>query len=124
MKPETERWVTLYKEDRHMADTALRDGVHRQCVHHSQQMVEKVLKATWIESELTGHPPPSHNLLRLARELGISIDDETGEFLGDLAAQYQPPRYGDVMVDYSREKAEHYYRKAVQVCQQLLARLS
>ena len=124
MKPETERWLTLYEEDWHVAGSSLRDGIYRQCVHHSQQMVEKLLKAIWVEQEERGFPPASHNLLRLSRELGLELGDETGEFLRDLSAQYLPSRYGDVMVDYSREQAEHHYHTAVQICQQLRARLT
>ncbi len=124
MKPETERWLELYEDDRRVAESALNDGVYRQCVYHSQQMVEKVLKAIWAELNPRGHPPKEHRLLPLAIEIGVELSDETRQFLYDLTAQYLPTRYADVMLNYSRERAEHYYRKAGEICQQLLTRLS
>jgi len=57
-------------------------------------------------------------------ELDLAFDDATSEFLEDLTEQYQPSRYGDVMLDYSREDAERYFGKAVEICEQLLGELS
>ena len=124
MKPETERWVKLAKEDRQMAKSALDDGVYRPSVFHSQQMMEKTLKAIWIEQREAGYPPKEHKLPVLAREIALELEEEEWEFLADLSDQYNPTRYGDVMLEYSYEQAEDYYRRACKICEQLLARLT
>jgi HEPN domain-containing protein len=124
VKEETRKWLTLYEEDRRIAEVALEARIFRQCVHHSQQMLEKVLKALWIELDFPAYPPASHSLLRLAREMGVEIDDGTAEFLEDLTGQYLPTRYGDVMVDYSQDQAEFYFQRATEICRQLLQGLS
>ena len=124
MKSETERWLKLAKEDGQMAKSALDDGVYRPSVFHSQQMMEKTLKAIWIEQREGGYPPKEHKLPVLAREIAQELDEEEWEFLADLSEQYNPTRYGDVMLEYSYEQAEGYYQRASKICEQLLARLT
>ena len=124
MKPETERWVKLAREDGLMAKAALDDGVYRPSVFHSQQMLEKILKATWVEQRSAGYPPKEHRLPVLARKIGLKLDDEGWEFLADLSEQYNPTRYGDVMLEYSHEQAQNYYQRASEICEQLLAELT
>ena len=124
MKPETERWVKLAKEDGQMAKAALDERVYRPSVFHSQQMMEETLKAIWIQQREGGYPPKEHKLPVLAREIAQELDEEEWEFLADLSEQYSPTRYGDVMLEYSYEQAEDYYQRASKICEQLLARLT
>ena len=124
MKPETERWLKLANEDGLMAKAALDDKVYRPSVFHSQQMLEKTLKAIWVEERDEGYPPKEHKLLALAREIGLELGDEVWEFLADLSEQYNPTRYGDVMLEYSHEQAQNYYQRASEICEQLLAQLT
>ena len=123
MKPETQRWVRLAEEDRQVARTALESSLHRPCVFHCQQALEKVLKAMWIEQREQGYPPKKHNLVSLAQELGLQLEDEMWEFLDDLAKQYNPTRYGDVIAEYSRDQGVHYYRRTEELLDWLLAKL-
>jgi HEPN domain-containing protein len=124
VKPETEKWLKLSDEDGAMARAALETALFRPCVYHAQQMIEKVLKASWIEQHAEGYPPKTHKLLPLAEQIGLDPDDQTSEFLDDLAEQYNPTRYGDVMLEYSRERATRYYERALEICKQLRAKLS
>ena len=124
MKPEAERWVQLAQEDRHMARVALESSLHRPCVFHCQQALEKLLKAIWVEQSEQGYPPKKHNLVSLAQELGLQLEDEAWEFLDGLAKQYNPTRYGDVIAEYSRDQAVTYYGRTEELFDWFLAKLS
>src|SRR5438445_1222415 len=78
------------------------------CVFHCQQALEKGLKGAWVEKANEGMPPRKHDLIYLAREVGLEPDEEQIELLEELSTQYSPSRYGDVTVEYSRAEAENY----------------
>ena len=94
------------------------------CVFHCQQALEKVLKATWVEKASEGVPPRKHDLIALAREVGLELSQEQIDFLGDLSGQYNASRYGDVAVEYSREEAENYYQRTRELFAWLRQQLS
>ncbi len=124
MKPETQGWVRLAEEDRHMAGSALESSLYRPCVFHCQQATEKLLKALWIEQAKEGYPPKTHSLVSLAREVGLELEEEMWGFLDSLARQYNPTRYGDVIAEYTHEQAESYYRRATELFDWLRPKLN
>jgi HEPN domain-containing protein len=115
--------VALADEDREMAKAALTSSLHRPCVFHCQQAIEKLLKAIWIEQAAEGYPPKTHGLVSLAREVGLQLEEEVQEFLDDLEKQYNPTRYGDVIAVYTSEQSERYYKRATGLFEWLLHKL-
>jgi len=124
VKVETKNWISLADEDRRMAESAVAASLYRPCVFHCQQAVEKLLKALWIEQAEAGMPPKTHGLVSLAQEVRLELDDEGWELLDVLTKQYNPTRYGDVMVEYTRKQAESYYRRTQELYEWLLAKLT
>jgi len=65
---EAERWLIFAQEDLRMADLALRDGIYNQVCFHSQQCVEKALKALVTDSRKNA-PPRTHGITDLMEML-------------------------------------------------------
>ncbi len=124
MKPETERWLELAREDLQMAGAALEGSLFRPCIFHCQQALEKAIKAMWLEKALEGVPPRTHQLVALAEEVGIRLSQDQVDFLDDLSGQYNPSRYGDVAVEYSHEEAENYHEGTKELFSWLRQQLS
>ncbi len=124
MKDETRAWVRLAEDDLKAAGLMLEEGFYPQCVFHCHEAVEKILKGLWVEHTSQGIPPKIHDLPALAKQAGLSPSGEQTEFLGKLAEQYLPTRYGDVVVEYPREVAENYYRQTEELLSWLRHQLS
>ena len=124
MKPETERWVKLAEGDLEMASAALERELYSPCMFHCQQALEKLLKAIWVEKASAGVPPRKHDLVELAQEVDLELSQEWIDFLADLYGQYNPSRYGDVAVAYSRDEGENYYQRTSELFGWLRQQLS
>lgn len=93
MRPETLEWLRAAEDDIEDAKTLLRAGRYAGAAFHAHQAAEKALKAAIIElkREL---PPKIHNLIALARRLGVD-DEEILEALRRLNPHYRVSRYPD-----------------------------
>jgi HEPN domain-containing protein len=67
MKMEVDRWLVFAEEDRRMARLALDEAIYNQVCFHSQQCVEKALKAAIISRG--EFPPRSHKIADLLAAL-------------------------------------------------------
>jgi HEPN domain-containing protein len=67
MKEQTKNWLDFTKEDLKMAELAFEEEIYNQVCFHSQQAVEKILKALIEEKE---EVPKEHRLLKLSRICG------------------------------------------------------
>jgi HEPN domain-containing protein len=103
--------------DPEVAAPALERSLYAPCVFHSQQAVEKLLKAIWAERSPSQPPPRTHNLVDLARELDL-LSEEWEEFLRKLSNQAVVSRYVGREA-YSREAALEYYEGARGLCEVL-----
>ena len=124
MKDETRGWVRLAEGDLAVASLTLEGKFYSHCVFHCHEAVEKILKALWIEHTSQGVPPRIHDLPALAEQAGLDLSQQQTELLGKLSEQYLPTRYGDVVVEYSREVAENYYRQTEELFSWLRPQLS
>ena len=93
MRPETGEWLRAAMDDLEDAKVLLKAGRYSGAAFHAHQAAEKALKAAIIE--LKGQLPPRiHNLLELARILGVD-DEEVIEALRRLNPHYRVARYPD-----------------------------
>ena len=121
MKTETEQWLKRASEDMGLAEAAWEREYYAACVAHCQQAIEKVLKGSLVEAGIAFRK--THDLLELADNLHLELDQDQRELLARLTEEYKPSRYGDVYVEYPREVAENYLvdtRKTYQWLLQLL----
>ena len=95
MKDECKRWISFAAEDLQIAELALKERIYNQVCFHSQQCVEKILKAYLLAEDKIY--PKTHKLA----ELMASLESDS---LEDLATQiialdrfYIPTRYPDTL---------------------------
>lgn len=96
-RPDFSTWLQFAEEDFLSAKTLLESGIYNQVCFHSQQAVEKMLKAFLKSRGIV--PPKIHSLLELlemCKEEGARFDSfqEGCEYLSRF---YVPTRYPDAL---------------------------
>lgn len=97
MKPETMEWIKIAEEEVMSADLLFGNGIYRMACLHSQQAVEKALKAILTERGVEFRK--THNiidLLSLLKTAGatVSLDHEEAGFLNAIYRSRYPPDAG------------------------------
>jgi HEPN domain-containing protein len=95
MKPETENWIGMAKEDYHSSLYLFKGAHHPQAVYYLCQAIEKVLKAAQMEY-LDQYPKKIHNLKTLGEQSGLSLSAEQMNSLENLTTHYNRVRYRDI----------------------------
>lgn len=90
-----EEWLDRAEDDLKFAEVGLREEFFAQVCFHSQQCIEKCLKATLVS---LGRPyPKSHNLQELMQKLPELKLDQWLEGISIIDGYYVPIRYPDAM---------------------------
>lgn len=110
MKATTAEWLEIAAEDLDAAEAMLRSGRYLYAGFEAQQAAEKALKA--VLQEAVRVPPKIHNLVTLAREADLVVE-ELVDRLATLSAYYIATRYPEVRKELSQ-------RTTVEVAQSLL----
>lgn len=97
MKKETKEWLKIALEDYESAKYLHKKRLYRMVCYHSQQMVEKVLKAILTEREIDF--ARSHNILDLRNAVTMSgytinLSDEDAVFLNSIYRSRYPSDLG------------------------------
>lgn len=97
MKPETGEWVRIAEEELESADILFETGIYRMVCLHSQQAVEKILKALLTEQEVEFRK--THNIVDLVallktRRLTVNLNHEEAGFLNAVYRSRYPPEAG------------------------------
>lgn len=97
MKKETEEWLRIALEDYESAKYLHKKRLYRMVCYHSQQMVEKILKAILTEREIDF--ARTHNILDLRNaviQFGYTVDlsDEDAVFLNSIYRSRYPSDLG------------------------------
>jgi HEPN domain-containing protein len=87
-----DHWLEQAQYDLDSAKAMLNSGRYLYVLFCCQQAVEKMLKAI-IARKTADFPPRLHNLLRLAETAGLTINESTHDFFGELSAYYIQTRY-------------------------------
>ena len=103
MKPETERWLRRATDDLAAASLTLDQRMEELSLFHCQQALEKLLKAIVVERLGSGYVRRTHDLVSLAEELQLELQEEEMKLVRRLGELYMPSRYGDEDVDLEDE---------------------
>ncbi|MEW6684737.1 MAG: HEPN domain-containing protein [Candidatus Edwardsbacteria bacterium] len=120
MKKETESWLKIAYEDFQAAENLMKIDLYRMVCYHSQQTVEKILKALLTEKEIEFER--SHNIIDLKVavmkvEYGVKISDEDAVFLNSIYRSRYPSDAGLLPTgEPTKEDAE----KALNIAQIIL----
>ena len=93
-----ENWYALAKYDLDSAEVMLQGGRYLYVAFMCQQAVEKLLKGIFIK-ETSQTPPYTHNLRRLAKQLGLfeKLSEEQLARFDRLNAYYIESRYTETL---------------------------
>ncbi len=97
MKKETKEWLKIALEDLEAAECLMDKGLFRMVCYHSQQAVEKTLKALLTEKEIEFRR--THNIIDLknaviATGYKIDITEEEAVFLNSIYRARYPAALG------------------------------
>jgi len=95
MKEEVKNWIDFAYEDLRMAELALKEEIYNQVCFHSQQCVEKILKA-FIEFKGKIHPQ-THKLTDILSQIPESPFEDLRDGILLLDRFYIPTRYPDAL---------------------------
>lgn len=115
MKEKFQVWLDKAEYDIDTAKAMLDTGRYNYVAFMLQQTIEKVLKAIYVK-KFNEVPIKTHNLVFLAKKVGIEIDEETEDFLESLFIDYLTVRYPDVgEYNITKDDAEKLYQKSMEV---------
>ena len=96
-----EQWADRARYDLDTARAMLDSERHLYVLFCFQQAVEKMIKA--VIAERSGECPPRlHNLLRLAEQAGVALDQSQTVLMEDLSRFYTQSRYPEEISALSR----------------------
>ncbi len=87
-------WITEAEEALQVAEHLMSKADYSYALFFGHLAVEKLLKALFVIRQKQ-HAPPLHNLLRLARAAGLSMDEEIEDKLITVTAFNIEARYPD-----------------------------
>ncbi len=125
-RPVPEQWVERARYDLETARAMQESGRFLYVLFCCQQAVEKMLKA--VIAERSGQCPPRlHNLLRLAKQAGVQLDQNQTVLMEDLSRYYVQSRYPEEIPALSRgldrERCEQVLNQTEEVLQWLSSML-
>jgi len=94
-------WLTEAKESLEVADHLREKADYSYALFFGHLAVEKTLKALYV-ARLREHAPPIHSLLRLARVIGLDLDEERTDALIRITAFNIEARYPDFKREFRR----------------------
>ena len=95
MREEVEKWINFASEDLRMAELALKEKIYNQACFHSEQCVEKMLKAFIIFQGKSY--PQTHKLTDLLSLVPEGTFNDLREEIFLLDRFYIPTRYPDAL---------------------------
>lgn len=89
-----QHWITTSDEDFEVMMRLFDVKSYQWCLFLGQISLEKLLKALFVQIHRK-HAPHSHNLYRLAEQVGISLSDEYVDWLDNITTFNLNARYDD-----------------------------
>jgi HEPN domain-containing protein len=102
-------WLETAESDFDVAETLLSSGKNLWCLFISHLVIEKVLKAHYVNI-FDETPPKIHNLLRLASKCNINLKDDELSLLDDLNLYQISTRYPEYKSSLKTRCTEEYTR--------------
>jgi HEPN domain-containing protein len=102
-----EYWLTEAEESLRVAEHLVEKADYSYALFFGHLAVEKSLKALYA-LRFKEHAPPIHNLLRLARAVGLELDEARADALIRITAFNIEARYPDMKRDFRRACTPEY----------------
>ncbi len=116
----TAYWLTEAQESLQVADHLVEKGDYSYALFFGHLAIEKVLKGLYA-ARLQQHAPPIHNLLRLARSIGLEPDADQTEALITITAFNIEARYPDLKRAFRRQCTAAYTQQQLATIKEVFA---
>ena len=113
-------WLTEAEESLRVAEHLVEKTDYSYALFFGHLAIEKLLKALYA-LRLKGHAPPIHNLLRLARTLGLELDQVQTDALIRISAFNIEARYPDMKRDFRRTCTPEYTDQQMAAIKEMFA---
>ena len=111
-------WLTEAQEAIRVAGHLVEKGDYSYALFFGHLAIEKVLKALYV-ARLREHAPPIHNLLRLAKVIGLKLSESLTESLITVTAFNIETRYPDVKRAFRQKCTWEYTTQQMALIQEL-----
>lgn len=112
-------WLTESDEALKVADHLVAQADYSYALFFAHLAVEKRLKALFVARQQE-HAPPLHNLLRLARFVGLDIDEATEDKLLTVTAFNIEARYPDFKRSFRQRCTPEYTDQQMMMVKELM----
>ena len=115
LKEHVNHWLDSAEHDWDTAKSLFSSGKYDWCLFIGHLVLEKILKALFVQDNNNQLPPKTHNLIKLARNTNIDLTEEQ-EFLLDVVNDFNlEARYPQFKNEFykrcTREFTKEYYHK-------------
>ena len=130
MKPEEhiQFWLEGAAHDLDAAESLFAAGKYDWCLFLGHLVLEKTLKAIWVQKQSEKIPPKTHNLVKLAEKSALELTDDQKIFLDEANDFNLEIRYPDYKKAFylhcSREYTMESFNKIKEIYQWLRSRIT
>ena len=103
-------WISEAEEALQVADHLIEKGDYSYALFFGHLAIEKLLKALYVVKQ-NDHAPPIHNLLRLAKLVGIAVPEDKIDVLIEISAFNIETRYPDFKRAFRKKCNVEYAEK-------------
>ncbi|OQY11506.1 MAG: hypothetical protein B6I31_04820 [Desulfobacteraceae bacterium 4572_19] len=104
-------WLKSAKHDLESAESMFQSKKYDWCLFIGHLVIEKVLKAIFIDKNSSKIPPKIHNLVRLAELSKINLDEQQNFLLDTITDFNLQTRYPDYKFGFYKKCTEEYTNK-------------
>lgn len=98
------------EEDTKVAESLFRSRYYNHCLFFCHLFVEKILKA-YFTREKDDTPPPTHDLLRLAKRTSLEADESLEKDLEEITTFNIRARYNNIKREFYKKATKDYTSK-------------
>ena len=110
-----EFWLNSADHDLETAESLFSAKKFDWCLYLGHLVLEKALKAFYVKDNENRLPPKTHNLLKLAEETTVPLNDDVKLFLDEVNDFNLEVRYPEYKQEFyktcTKEFAEEYFKK-------------
>ena len=103
-----EHWITMAGRDWQSVLALQQAGQFVHALFFSHLVIEKIVKAHWIQDNEENNPPKTHDLEYLYNQTNLKISDEQVDFLRIMNAWNLEGRYQDYKDKFYRSTTAAY----------------
>ena len=111
-------WIKEAEEALTVAEHLFEKRDYSYALFFGHLATEKMLKALYVD-KIREHAPPTHNLQRLARESGLSLDDKKNQRLLLITSFNIEARYPDIKRSFRKKCTKEFTLKQMQVIREI-----